>query len=251
MYIYIYIILVSGIILYDSLIDTDIPLLQDPRRLDPRRAVPSVSSHYEPLNLDNNSDMQNALHHSLSKPLHALDVIKVETPPVSLISKSETEPRESLTDPMIDHLASKENLDVLDDPMEPEPSLNVSAPSNLELSPVCAVDPELAASTSSDITANEDVDGNMPECDQYSYSSPLLTMLVTEDNSHDLPPLPLYIELTDEQKRTLQKLAVTRIIEDYKQIRATGSGRACLPLLARLVLQVVIISFFYLCAYNM
>lgn len=193
--------------------------------------------------------MQTALHHSSSKPLHALDVNQVETPPVSLISKSETELHESSTDPVIDHLASKENLDVLDDPMEPEPPLNVSAPSNLELSPVRAVDPELAASTPSDISANEDVDGNMPECDQYS--SPLSTMLVTEDNSHDLPPLPLHIELTDEQKRTLQKLAVTRIIEDYKQIRATGSGQACLPLLARLVLQVVIISLSYACADNM
>ncbi|XP_010921456.1 uncharacterized protein [Elaeis guineensis] len=208
---------------------------RDPRRLDPRRAVASVNSHSEPLSLDNVSDMQTALHHSLNKPLHALDVIKGETPPVSLISKSETEVHESLTEPVIDHLASKENLDVLDDPMEPEPSLNVSAQSNMELSPVRAVDPELAASTSSDITANEDVDGNMPECDQCS--SPLLTMLVAEDNSHDLPPLPLHIELTDEQKRTLQKLAVTRIIEDYKQIRATDSGQACLPLLARLVLQ--------------
>ncbi|XP_017699952.2 uncharacterized protein LOC103713953 isoform X3 [Phoenix dactylifera] len=208
--------------------------LQDPRRLDPRRAVASVSSHSEPLNLDN-IDMQPGLHHSLSKHLHASDVIKVETPPVSLISKSETELYESSTDPVIDHLASKEKLDVLDDPMEPEPSLNVSAPSNSELSPVHAFDPELAASTSSDITANEDVDGNMPECDQYS--SPLSAMSVIEDNSHDLPALPLHIELMDEQKRTQQKLAVTRIIEDYKQIRATGSGQACLPLLARLVLQ--------------
>lgn len=204
---------------------------RDPRRLDPRRAVASVSLHSEPLNLDNISDRQLELHHSLSKPLPALDAIKVETPPVA---KSETEVYESSADTVIDHVASKENLDILDEPVEPVPSLNVSASSNIELSPVHA-DTELATSTSSDIIANEDVDGNMPDSDQYS--SPLSTTLVSEDNSHDLPPLPLHIELMDEQKRTLRKLAVTRIIEDYKQIRTTGFGQACLQLLARLVMQ--------------
>ncbi|RRT66038.1 hypothetical protein BHE74_00014240 [Ensete ventricosum] len=211
---------------------------RDPRRLDPRRSVAFGNSHSASLNLENSHDMQPMPSQLSSKPVAISEAIKIEHSS-SLGSKLDVEPSDEPVGQMIEKLQTTETLEVQDNVMIMDQSLDVHTPPNLEISPVESIEEPLAASTPSDVTANEGVVHNLSECDEFS--SPDVKSLTPEDNSHDLITHPPLVELMDEQKSELHRLAVTRIVEDYKHLQVTGYGQACLPLLARLVAQVIII----------
>ena len=180
--------------------------------------------------------MQGLLHSS-SKPT-SLEDLKVEDTTVSLMSKTELEPSESLIEKVTVKQTSEETLEITNDTVEIDASIEDQMPSDLVLSPVHAADQEL--STPLEIADSEGIDGNMLASDQYSPSvSSVSTNLSSEDTSPDFPAMPLYVELTNEQIKALHQLSVTRIIEDYKLTQAPGYGQSRLPLLARLIAQVL------------
>lgn len=176
---------------------------------------------------------------SFSKPLPFPPVTKSESSSVPLMSKSDMELSESPVAPITDQLASKENLEVLDEAKEIEPGQEVYPTTDSALSPVHTVFQDPIASTSTDITVTEGVDvACVMEFDQYSPA--VSSTSASEEASQDLPLVPSYVDLTEEQQKSVSKLAVERIIESYKQMRATGCSQTCMALLARLVAQVVI-----------
>lgn len=176
---------------------------------------------------------------SLNKPQTQPLVTSAEKSSVPFIPNTEAEicilksPVVSLADeqaPKVEVLQEEETKEVVLDVED-----NVA--SDIPLSPVHKVDQESLAPESSDIAIRDDVySSSFLEADQLSPS--VLSTPVSEEVYPDLPVLPLYVELTEEQKRNVRKLAVERIIDSYKHLRGTDHKQTRTSLLARLVAQV-------------
>lgn len=164
---------------------------------------------------------------------------KAASPLSSFASKDEDKLLDSAVDSNTNQLASNEALEVKGTVMEAEPLTEAQIPVKSPPSTMHAVELELSVSVPLDATASQSIDDNPLEPDQYS--SPVSTALTSEDASHDLPMLPVYVELTTEQKKELCKLAIARIFKDCKKVCAVATGQPWLPLLARLVAQVIIL----------
>ena len=135
-----------------------------------------------------------------------------------------------------DELAHKEEvLDEKDEKIILDPEENVA--SVIQLS-VPEVEQDPVAPNSSDFTfADENYSLHSLEADQLS--PPISTTPVFEETPcPNLPVVPSYIELTEEQKRNVKKLAVERIIDSHKHLRGTDYKQTRMTLLARLVAQV-------------
>lgn len=209
---------------------------QAPRRLDPRRiAVPSglISAPIA----ENSTVMQPEFDGSisLSKPNFLVDVTDSENPPIDLMSRTKNDENlESKFVPVTAQSTPKE--EVLEEVEEPAPAQYVRASSDPVDSPIQKVDEDTVAVKLSDELVKDDGDTSYyPELDQHS---PILEN-APEDTCHDLPELPSYVELTEEQEKSLSKLALRRIIESYKQLLAEECSHMRLALLARLVAQVI------------
>ncbi|KAM0945849.1 putative armadillo-like helical, symplekin, symplekin/Pta1 [Dioscorea sansibarensis] len=204
---------------------------RDPRRLDPRRtAVPPSGLHSLPLNSEENNEFQSGMDHSLIKTKTALEVNKVENP-ASLISKSEPEIPESAFKAKSNVWNPKETSIVNNYAVETEQTLELQGPSNLEDSAAQAIDEEPVVSTPPDVTVSEDLPSGMVEADQ---CPSLSAALISEDICHSRRVLPPFIELIDERRRAISKLAIMRIIGD-EQSQSTSCSQARLQILARLV----------------
>lgn len=145
---------------------------------------------------------------------------------------------DNTVDSSANQLAPSETLEVKDTAMEVEPSTEVPISVKSPVSTVFAVEQELTTSVPSDSTASQIVDANLLEADQFS--SPVSTTLASEDASHDIPILPVHVELTIEQKKEVCKSAIARIFKNCKKVCTVSDGQPWLALLARLVAQVVI-----------
>ena len=97
------------------------------------------------------------------------------------------------------------------------------------------IEHDLEALASSDVTRNNSVDAITLESDQ---TSVLSSERVLEESSNELPLPPIFVDLTDEQRKLLSAVAVERIAESYKKIQAMGYDHERLCLLGRLVSQV-------------
>lgn len=218
---------------------------RDPRRLDPRRVVP-VGVPSTPLLEDNTNAMHSGATEpefeasiSLNKPQTQPLVTSAEKFSVPFIPNTEAEicilksPVVSLADeqaPKVEVLEEEETKEVVLDVED-----NVA--SDIPLSPVHKVDQESLVPESSDIAIRDDFySSSFLEADQLCPS--VLGTPVSEEVYPDLPVLPLYVELTEEQKRNLRKLAVERIIDSYKHLRGTDHKQTRMSLLARLVAQI-------------
>ncbi|KAL0923242.1 hypothetical protein M5K25_007290 [Dendrobium thyrsiflorum] len=206
---------------------------RDPRRFDPRLAVATAVQSL-PLNSENDSDSKNELYQSKSNLISSLED-KAAYPLPSFASKDEDKLLDSTVDSNTKQLASNEPLEVKGTVMEAEPLTEAQIPVKSPLSTMHAVELELSVSVSSDAAASQSIDNNPLEPDQYS--SPVSSTLTSEDASHDLPMLPVYVELTTEQKKELCNLAIARIFKDCKKVCAVPTSQPWLPLLARLVSQ--------------
>lgn len=80
------------------------------------------------------------------------------------------------------------------------------------------------------------------EFDQFSVDVQVESIL--EDTCLELPQLPPYVELSKEQESKVKYMAVSRIIDSYKNLHGTGCQQFCMPLLAQLVAQVENCFFF-------
>lgn len=76
---------------------------------------------------------------------------------------------------------------------------------------------------------------------EYYQHSPLpANTSASEDTSYELPLLPVFVDLTQDQQQSMRRLAIKRIIDSYKHLHVTDCSQMRLALLARLVAQVII-----------
>ncbi|ONI35540.1 hypothetical protein PRUPE_1G541600 [Prunus persica] len=213
---------------------------RDPRRLDPRSAAASAGLASTPM--EDTTAMQSDLDGSMSlNKLNLLpNVTTVETPLATPMLQTESD--EKTFDSQLvsgsGQLTPKE--EVLDGPVEIDPASKLGLSSDLTDSPVQTVDEDLIATKLSDIEGkdeDEDLDtSSFLESDQHS---PVLSNTsASEDTYQDFPQLPIYVELTQEQERSVGKLAIERIIESYKYLHGEDYSQMRLALLARLVAQI-------------
>ncbi|XP_050265795.1 uncharacterized protein LOC126709553 isoform X2 [Quercus robur] len=209
---------------------------RDPRRLDPRRVtvpagVPSIPTAEDTGALQSEFDANIYLSKHVSLPV----VNTHENPSTTLISKIKSEEK-ILESPLVsstDQLTPKE--DILDRAEEIDLIPEVDPSSDPAPSPVDKVDEDSVAMKFSDDVVTNGVDTpSFLESDQHS---PTVSN-ASEDNCQDLPLLPSYVELTQEQERSLRKLAIEQIIESYKHSCGTDCSEIRMALLARLVAQI-------------
>ncbi|KAJ0086334.1 hypothetical protein Patl1_08733 [Pistacia atlantica] len=179
---------------------------RDPRRLDPRRVATPVGVPSIPV-VDDAGPVQSEFDGSTSKVHQFLELM-------NLIPKE-------------DGLVGSEEI---------VPSSETFASSDHSISPLHAVDEDSTAVELSDVEMHGTGTSALLEYDQ---NSPAVSIAsASEETCRDLPPPPLYFELTEEQQRSARKLAIEQIIESSKCLLETGCSETCMGLLARLITQI-------------
>lgn len=211
-------------------------LIQDPRRLDPRRVatlagVPSIpvaddagpvqsefdgsASVSRPPSLAVTATAENPLTRAMTSAKS--DDKNLESPSVSRID---------LPNPKEDRLVGSEEI------VHSSETFTLSD----HASSLHAVDEDSTAVEVSDVEMHGTGTSGLQEPDQ---SSPAVSNAsASEETCQDLPPPPLYFELTEEQQSSVRKLAIEQIIESYKRLMETGCSETCKGLLAQLITQV-------------
>ncbi|GAV57985.1 DUF3453 domain-containing protein/Symplekin_C domain-containing protein [Cephalotus follicularis] len=209
---------------------------RDPRLLDPRRiAVPGVQSI---ATLEDTSAIQSDFDSSisLSKPL-LLPVVTSESLPEPLLSNtiSDDKTLESPSVSGIDQPNPKEEVLARAEEIVPIPELH--AFSDHAPSPIHTIDDDSVAIKlfDAEVTPGTDTSSVL----EYDLHSPAVSGTdACEESRQELPVLPAYVELSEEQQRNVRKLAVEQIIEPYKHLQETYCSQTHIPILARLVAQI-------------
>ncbi|KAK9930072.1 hypothetical protein M0R45_027129 [Rubus argutus] len=211
---------------------------RDPRRLDPRSIAVSAELTSIPT-VEDTGAMQSDIDGSISlSKLNSLPVMTtVET--TLATPKAKTESDDMMLDSQLvsgtGQLTPEE--EVLDGPVEDDPTLKVNNSSDLTDSRVQIADGDLDAMILSDVEV-KDEDYNSSFLDSDQHSPAVSNTSASEDVCQDLPEVPIYIELTQEQEQRLGNLAIERIIQSYKYLHGTDYSQMRLALLARLVAQI-------------
>ncbi|XP_031276645.1 uncharacterized protein LOC116135075 isoform X2 [Pistacia vera] len=210
---------------------------RDPRRLDPRRVATSVGVPSIPV-VDDAGPVQSEFDGStsVSRPpsLAILTTVENSLAPLMISSKSDDKTLESPSVSRIDEPNPKEDGFVGSE--EIVPSSETFASSDHTISPLHAVDEDSTAVELSDVEMHGTGTSALLEYDQ---NSPAVSIAsASEETCRDLPPPPLYFELTEEQQRSARKLAIEQIIESSKCLLETGCSETCMGLLARLITQI-------------
>lgn len=181
---------------------------------------------------------------SLSKPISLSVTTSLESPSTSIMSMIKSEDK-ILDSPLVSGASQlTPALDITEE-IELIPEVNPS--SDPTLSPVNKVDEDSIEMKLSDVIVANGVDTlSFLESDQHSPT--VSNASASEDTCQDLPMLPSYVELTEEEERNVRKLAVEKIIGSYEQSCGTECSQMRMALLARLVAQVgyILIVLIYL-----
>ncbi|XP_004299835.1 PREDICTED: symplekin-like [Fragaria vesca subsp. vesca] len=208
---------------------------RDPRRLDPRSIAVSAELASSPA-VEDTTSMQSDIDGSVSlNKLNSHPILTtVESTLVTPNPKTESDGM-ILDGQLVSGTDQPTPMDeILDGPVEDDPTLKVNVSSDLTDSRV-QTDEDLEAMPLSDVgLADDDYTTSFIESDQ---RSPALSN-TSEEICQDLPDVPIYIELTQEQKQRLGHMAVERIIQSYKHLHGTDYSQMRLALLARLVAQI-------------
>ncbi|CAN4092268.1 unnamed protein product [Withania somnifera] len=224
-------------------LDSKRDLRRDPRRLDPRRTAVAVEVSPPFVAEHNTSSMQSAMPQSEINPSCSSD-IGIAVPLVSsseclpmTFPKMETDsiPAESSPGPGASLSLPKEEVHD-EDLNEAIPDCESDAAKHVPLSSPGSVEQELVPEIPSEVGVTNEIYSPLLETDQLS--PPISTAATPEDACEDLPPLPPFIELTHEQQRNMETLAVEQIIDSYKRLKETDSKHTGMALLSRLVAQI-------------
>ncbi|KAI3806670.1 hypothetical protein L1987_22583 [Smallanthus sonchifolius] len=204
---------------------------RDPRRLDPRRVTSPVGTQSEHFVEDVTSSAQSGLTESevdvaaLTKRQPPPPVVPSAENTLEIPTKAETE----------SHIP--DNSAVLQEQVQDEQAVQANADMEFDIPPIDFVNKESNAQKSTDIDMTDD-DQSLPlvEADQLSPST--VGTPVLEETSVELPVVPAYVELTEEQQKDIKNLAIKRIIDSYKHLRDTEFMQTRMSLLSRLVAQV-------------
>ncbi|XP_015697301.2 uncharacterized protein LOC102714049 isoform X2 [Oryza brachyantha] len=199
---------------------------RDPRRLDPRRTVApapaattSIHVKGETTGVHQTNNLSNVPYSVSGKAENSSDysgdLSRIEDEQQTFCLPNQTFP--------------KENCENLDDALELERKFEVQAVADVGFR--SEVGKEMANPLSPEVTSNNESDSVELEIDPFS---PVPKASTPEDTTnHDLPVLPTHLELSDDEKILLHKLAIRRIIDDYKK----NSLNARFSLLAHLIAQ--------------
>lgn len=211
-------------------------LVQDPRRLDPRRVqthvgvLSTVSEDAGPVRSEFDGSV------FVNKPASPtiLETVEQISAPVMTTMRNEVNSSEGSLESEFDQ-PKKEDEPVGSEENVPLPEIGVSSDCMLSL---VAVDEDSVAVDNSEA---EVVYGNDASSflDPDEHSPVISNTFVIEETYKDLPPLPSYVELTEEQRRNVMKVAVEQIIDSYKTLEGTEYCQIRMALLARLIGQVV------------
>ncbi|KAI3760736.1 hypothetical protein L1987_51135 [Smallanthus sonchifolius] len=205
---------------------------RDPRRLDPRRVTSPVGTQPEHFVEDVTSAAQSDLTKS---EVDVAALTKRQPPPPVVPSVEDTLeiPTKADTESHI-----PDNSAVLQEQVQDEQAVQVNADMEFDIPPIDFVNKESNAQKSTDIDMTTDDDQSLPlvEADQLSPST--VGTPVLEETSVELPVVPSYVELTEEQQKDIKNLAIKRIIDSYKHLRDTEFMQTRMALLSRLVAQV-------------
>lgn len=212
---------------------------RDPRRLDPRRTATSVGVPSVAI-VDDHGGMQPEMDSSvsLSKASPLPVVTSVENPPEPYISNSKIEDKslEGLLVSKTDQVSMSE--EVICRPEEIVPILEAKASSDQAFSPPHTSEEGDVVLKLSDFEVASGAD-TISVMEPEQLSPDVSNISVPEEICQvDLPQLPPYVELTEEQQKTVRLLAVERIIESYKHLSGTECSQTRMALLARLVAQI-------------
>ncbi|KAF3447440.1 hypothetical protein FNV43_RR12626 [Rhamnella rubrinervis] len=210
---------------------------RDPRRLDPRRVAAPVGLSSTPTVEDTNttlSEFDGPI--SLGKPNLIPVTVTVDNPSAPLISKMKND--ESLESPLVSGTGQlTPDEEVQEGPEETAPTIQFNDSTDPTNSPIHTVDEDTVAINLSDDPVKEEADAS--SFLEFDHHSPVHSNTsASEDTCQDLPQLPTYVELTQEQQECVRKLAIERIIESYKHLFGTDCSQMRLALLARLVAQI-------------
>lgn len=210
---------------------------RDPRRLDPRRVATPVEAPLPPA-VDDISHVPSGSESPASanklpsvsaapdpdqiSPLLKSDVeIDGKIMRTSLVSDSEPEmPKEEIVDGAREISSSSE----VKLPVDHTPTLSDDL----------VVDESPAAPLSLDIAPTDAADGSLlQESDEYSPA--VSNTSASEETSLELPQVPSYVELSEDQRQAVGKLAVERIVRSNKLLKSKDFCQTRMALLARLV----------------
>ncbi|XVE95126.1 hypothetical protein REPUB_Repub02eG0069500 [Reevesia pubescens] len=205
---------------------------RDPRRLDPRRPAVSVGMSSPPVLEDTGTSMAEFDGSNSSKPL---SVPVVENPPVHSMSNIQSDDK-IIEGPSVSGVEQPApEGDILGGVEDIVPIVEVKTSSSRALSP--HVVDEDSAEMKADAEVKYETDAlSFPEPDQHFPVSINISSL--DEIGRDLPVLPLYVELTEEQKITVRKSAIQQIAESYLHLHWSDCNQTRMALLARLVGQI-------------
>ncbi|XP_017981184.1 PREDICTED: uncharacterized protein LOC18591877 isoform X1 [Theobroma cacao] len=206
---------------------------RDPRRLDPRRAAVCVGVPSPPVLEDTGAALAEFDGSISSKPF---SVPVVENPPVHSMSNIQSDDK-IIEGPLVSGVEQPgpEGI-VLGGVEDIVPVLEVQTSSKRAPSPPHTVDGD-SAEMKADAEAKYETDASsFPESDQNFQASENSSSF--DETGRDLPVLPLFVELTEEQKRTVRKSAVQQIAESYLHLHWSDCSQTRNALLARLVAQI-------------
>ncbi|MFQ6639676.1 hypothetical protein Gotur_014772, partial [Gossypium turneri] len=193
---------ISDISIVNIAADTKREPRRDPRRLDPRQAAVSVGVSFLPVFEDTGTAMA-----EFDGPIsiEPLSVPVVENISVHLTSNVQSYDK-AIEGPSVSAIKQPApEGDVLSVNEDIAPILEVNTSSNRALSPPGMVD-ENAAEMKVDTKAKHEIDASsFPESEENYLASTTISSL--DETGRDLPVLPLYVELTEEQKRRMRKSA--------------------------------------------
>ncbi|KAL5228577.1 hypothetical protein ABZP36_016842 [Zizania latifolia] len=198
---------------------------RDLRRLDPRRTVAPVatSSIHAKVETTDAHPMNNLsnIPYPVSGKVENFSDYSGDLPKNKDEQHTSSQPNQALP---------KEKCEILDDASEPELKSEVQSALNVGFHS-SDVDKEMANPLSPEVTSNNESDSVELEVDPFS---PVSKASTPEDTTnHDLPVLPSHLELSNDDKILLHKLAIRRIIDGYKK----NSLSTRFSLLAHLIAQ--------------
>ncbi|KXG31070.1 uncharacterized protein LOC8073942 isoform X2 [Sorghum bicolor] len=196
---------------------------RDPRRLDPRRIVSPSALNSIQVKMETNSvhqtdNLSNTLYSNSGKSENYSDYS-------GDLQKNEDE-QHSASQP--NQTIAKDKLELLDVATEQEPTSEVEAPVDVRIHSSDVED--MVKPMTAEVISLDESDSTDLEVDPFL---PAPEASTPEDTNHDLPVITSQLELSEKGKISINKLAIGRILDDYKK----NSLNARFSLLAHLIAQ--------------
>ncbi|KAK6938038.1 Symplekin/Pta1, N-terminal, partial [Dillenia turbinata] len=209
---------------------------RDPRRLDPRRVTLSAAVPSAPVTEDDTGmqpDTESLA--GLTKPFSLASVAGFEYSSVPLMSNAQSDlfNQSRLTAGTNEQTTGEEMIPV--GPNDSTSGPEVNSNNDAVIPPDHMINQVEIAEKAAELAATERVDTSFLDSDELSPT--VSNNSASEESDLDLPTLPLFVEMTEEQCNGVKLLAIQRIIESSKYFRGTDANATCMALLARLIAQ--------------